>query len=65
MAISLALVPRIGLKGELGRGGLVELFPDRHTRSADIFVLMPSRKRLPTRVRLLIDGMKAALVAAS
>ncbi len=57
----LALIPRVGLAGELERGGLVEIFPERRTRSADIFVLMPSRKRLPKRVRLLIDGLKAAL----
>lgn len=57
----LALVPRIALDVEVERGGLVEVFPDRHTRSADIFVLMPSRKRVPKGVRLLTDGLKAAL----
>ena len=57
----LALIPRIGLQDELDRGGLVELFPDRHAQSADIFVLLPSRKRVPKRVRLLVEGLKAAL----
>lgn len=57
----LALVPRLGLEGELAHGDLVEVFPDRHARSADIFVLMPSRERIPKRVTLLIDGLKAAL----
>ncbi|MGH1346326.1 MAG: LysR substrate-binding domain-containing protein [Nannocystales bacterium] len=60
----LALLPRAGLEGELRRG-LVELFPERRIRSADIFVSMPSRNRVPKRVRLLVDGMKEALADVS
>ncbi|MEM6992845.1 MAG: LysR family transcriptional regulator [Myxococcota bacterium] len=56
----LGLVPRLGVAHELERGALVEVFPGRHVRSADIFVLLPSRKRVPKRVRLLLDAMKAA-----
>ncbi len=56
----LGLVPRLGVAQELDQGTLVEVFPGRRVRSADIFVLLPSRKRIPKRVRLLIDAMKDA-----
>lgn len=60
----LGVVPRLALTDELTQGTLEEVFPGSHVRSADIFVLLPSRKRIPKRVRLLIDAMKAAFAQA-
>ncbi len=55
------VLPRIGVALELERGTLVDVFPGRRVRFADIFVLFHSRKRIPKRLRLLIDAMKDAL----
>jgi len=58
------LVPLVVSRPELEAGALVRLFEERHTRHADIFVLLPSAKRVPKRVRLLIEGLKQVLLTA-
>lgn len=57
----LGLLPRICLSDDLDRGTLEEVFCERYACMLDIFVLYPTRKRLPTRVRLLVEAMKEAL----
>lgn len=58
----LALLPLFACQPELQLGTLVRVFEDRHARTADVFVLMPSRKNVPTRVKLLIEALARALV---
>ncbi|MEM9460320.1 MAG: LysR substrate-binding domain-containing protein [Myxococcota bacterium] len=61
----LGLLPRFCLPDDVDRGTLEEVFPERYARMLDIFVLFPSRKRVPARVRLLIEAMKEALAERS
>ena len=55
------VVPLVTSRPELDSGALVRLFEGSHVRQADIFVLLPSRKRVPRRVRLFIEGLQAWL----
>jgi len=55
------LMVRLALVDELTSGRLVQLFPGRRALRIDIFVLLPSSRRIPQRVRLLIDVLSAAL----
>ena len=57
----LAIIPRVGVEEDLRSGTLVEVFPDRRARIVDVYVLYPSRERVPVRVRLLVEGLRNAL----
>lgn len=52
-----ALMPYLVARPELEAGRLVRVFPDLRAQSLDMFVLMPSRKHVPARVRLLLDAL--------
>lgn len=54
-------LPRAAIAEELAAGTLVELMPERHAGVIDVFVLYPSRKRLPVRVRLMTDALRTRL----
>lgn len=51
------VVPRVMVGPDLRAGDLVQLFPRWRARTADLFILMPS-KRPPRRVRLLIEALR-------
>ncbi len=60
--VGLAIMPRAALRPELASGRLVEPFPDAPVRTAQFFVLLPSR-RIPQRVRLMITLLARQLEA--
>jgi DNA-binding transcriptional LysR family regulator len=55
------LVVRLLAEDALASGQLVHLLPEWRARTMDVFVLLPSAKRIPRRVKLLIEVLREQL----
>ncbi len=53
--LGIVQVPRIGVEEHLERGALVELLPDHRCAPMPIALLHPHGRRMPTRVRAVMD----------
>lgn len=57
--LGIALLPAIRVAGDMAAGRLVPVLPDSAIAPLDIFVVHPSRRRLPPRARIVLDFIKA------
>jgi DNA-binding transcriptional LysR family regulator len=57
--LGIALLPAIRVAGDMAAGRLAPVLPDSAIAPLDIFAVHPSHRRLPPRVRLVLDFMKA------
>lgn len=53
--VGIALQPSFLVGADVARGELVELLPGYRSLELGIYALMPTRKHLPTKVRVLVD----------
>ncbi|MEM9490353.1 MAG: LysR family transcriptional regulator [Myxococcota bacterium] len=56
--VGVAMIPRLAVAELMRSGELVHLLPQYRIPPIEIFVLLPTRKHLPLRTRLLIQGLK-------
>lgn len=65
LGLGVVLLPRAFVAGGIASGALTELFPDLDATAgefgAGVWILYPSRKYLPARVRVWIDFLKVEL----
>lgn len=57
-------VPRIGVEAHLASGALVEILPEHRCAPMPVSLLHPHGRRLPARVRAVMDWIEAALAPA-
>ncbi len=56
--VGLGLIPSVVVRDDLAAGTLIRVLPAHNAGTSQIFVSLASRKHLPLRTRLLIDGLK-------